>query len=110
MLEDDDDSVIIPISTITTEKPILVTTLHLIPHDALQAFVSAACSTPCNDNFLPKWRQTNYMLDLEYLANPVVHPVTRKTIDRYKTLANDPVMREISLHPKNSLEHSLEGV
>ena len=35
------------------------------------------------------------MPDLEHFANPVVHPSTRKTIDKYKELMKDPVMREI---------------
>lgn len=95
ILDDDDDSVIIPISSITKEKPIHVQTPHLIPQEALQAFIFNATSQPCNANFLPKWRQPDPMPALEHLANPVVHPVTGVTIDKYETLARDPVMQEV---------------
>ena len=35
------------------------------------------------------------MPNLEHFANPVVHPSTGKTINKYKELAKDPVMHEI---------------
>jgi hypothetical protein len=95
MLEDDDDSVIIPINTTTKEKPIYVQVPHLIPQEALQAFIFNASSAPYNDNFVPKWRYTTVIPDLQHFANLIVHPVTGETIDKYKRLANDPVMKEI---------------
>ncbi|KAL7503761.1 hypothetical protein ACHAXN_001695, partial [Cyclotella atomus] len=52
-LDDDDDSVIIPIHTITKEPPISVHTPHLIPQEALQAFIFNASSTNVNQHFLP---------------------------------------------------------
>ncbi|KAL7503953.1 hypothetical protein ACHAXN_001668, partial [Cyclotella atomus] len=66
-----------------------------IPNDALQAFVFAACSVPCNDNFLPKWPQFTPMPHLEHFANPVVHPITGETIDKYERLANNPATRDV---------------
>eukprot|EP00956_Cyclotella_meneghiniana_P026599 scaffold57893_cov25-Cyclotella_meneghiniana.AAC.1 len=35
------------------------------------------------------------MPDLQHLANPVVHPVTGVTINKYEKLANDPVTQEV---------------
>jgi hypothetical protein len=93
--EDDDDSVIIPIANIPATKPISVSSPQLIPNDALQAFVFNACSQPCNDNFLPKWRRFTPMPHLEHFASPVVHPVTGETIDKYEKLMNDPATRDI---------------
>ena len=96
VLNDDDDSVIIPISTVTKEPPITVQTPHLIPQEALNAFIFNSIATDINRNYLPnRQSQPSNMPHLEHFANPVVHPITGETIDKYERLANDPVTSEI---------------
>ena len=85
--EDDDDGiVVIPLASITKDKPINVQVPHFISQEALQAFDSHASTHPSSNSFLPKWRKQNLIPNLEHLANPVIHPITGKP--------NDPVLRE----------------
>ena len=94
--DEDDDSVVIPISSIPMDKhpPVHVQIPHFISQDALHAFACHA-STPSTSNlFLPKWRQPTAIPHLEHFANPVVHPTSGKTISKYEELANDPFLRD----------------
>eukprot|EP00804_Cyclotella_cryptica_P003418 CCRYP_018558-RA/>CCRYP_018558-RA protein AED:0.36 eAED:0.21 QI:0/0/0/1/1/0.83/6/0/1396 len=80
--DEDDVSVVIPVSSIPMEKhpPVHVQIPHFISQDALHAFAYHA-STPSTSNlFLPKWRQPTAIPHLEHFANPVVHPTSGKTL------------------------------
>ena len=49
-------------------------------------------------------------LELEHVANGVVHPVTKETITNYKTLIKDPIMREVWMEAMaKELGHLAQG-
>jgi hypothetical protein len=89
----DDDSVIVPITSIPKEI-INVRVPHLIPQDALNAFATSSLHQ-CSNAFIPHKFAPTSAPDLEHFANPVVHPITGETIDKYEKLANDPIMRDV---------------
>jgi hypothetical protein len=51
------------------------------------AFITSIPTTDGN-------RNANYDTNIEHFCAPVIHPITGKTISKYKTLAVDPVMNE----------------
>jgi hypothetical protein len=53
-LDIDDDSVVVPISSISKDPPISVVMPHLIPQEALQAFLFNASTSNDNTNFSPR--------------------------------------------------------
>ena len=44
---------------------------------------------------MPTWRPFQPPPDIEETANGVVHAVTKETITKYKTLINEPLLREV---------------
>lgn len=94
LTEDDDDSAILPIPSISTPPKISFNTPHLIPNDAIN-FLTSSVWNSTNPSFAPRrFAQPPPMPDPEHFAMPVVHPVTGETIDKYDKLARDPLLQE----------------
>ena len=46
------------------------------------------------NNLMNEELPTNPQIDIEEYANGVVHPVTKETITKYKTLIKDPLLKD----------------
>jgi hypothetical protein len=92
-VSNDDNSVVVPIRSITKDT-INVRVPHLIPQEALLAFATSSFHQ-CSNAYIPRKYSQATAPNLEHYANPVIHPITGETIDKYEKLANDPVMKEV---------------
>jgi hypothetical protein len=98
IIDDDEYVEIQPITPNSTRLPIA--TSHLISQEALNAITDqvyyhdSVAWTP-NDFLTAATNEIrhNFDVDIEHFCAGVVHPVTGETINNYRKLANDPVLK-----------------